>query len=244
MNSKTRAGMRAVRTAAVAAVCGALACAGPAAANQIITLRSGQVGGLPGLVGQPDDIVTCLAGGAGVPLSNSPFTAADFSGAVSGGPAHVIAPYTPFWVPGISDPQARWINFNVDATGYGTAGSCLYAVPFFINPGPITSATLNLEYAVDDVLGDSGFGGPNTDGLYINGIATGYSGGGYSPASTTFQNITSMVTPGWNYMYLYQRDAGVAVSGIIFSARIDVAPAPGPAALLGLGGLVAARRRR
>lgn len=246
MNTKRKTSGRLVRVAAgLAAACGLMATAGQAGAVQVINLRSGQYLGSPGTIGQPDDIVTCRPGNPpGAPVSGSPFTALDFSSAVGGAPAHVIAPYTPFWVSGISDPQARWVNFSVDATGYGTAGSCLYAVPFFINPGPITSATLNLEYAVDDTLGDAINGGPNPVGLYVNGISTGYSGGSYNPASTTFQNITSMVSPGWNYMYLYQRDAGIAVSGIIFSARIDVVPAPGSVALMGMGTLVAVRRPR
>jgi xanthosine utilization system XapX-like protein len=47
-----------------------------------------------------------------------------------------------------------------------------------------------------------------------------------------------------NHLYLYQRDAGILVSGAIFSITIDVVPTPGTAAVLGLGGLLAARRRR
>ncbi len=49
---------------------------------EVITLRSGQVGGLPGVAGQPDDIVTFLNNNPpGAAISATPFTAADFSGA-------------------------------------------------------------------------------------------------------------------------------------------------------------------
>lgn len=222
------------------------------AATQVITLRSGQVGGLPGLAGQPDDITTFLPNNPpGLPISGSPFTAADFAGAASGGPAHVINPVF-VWTPGLSDPLARWINFdgsftNPDGTpgpGFGSPGSCLYAVPFNITLSSITNATLSLEFAVDDHLGDLSFGGGNPDGLYINGFPTSYSGGNYATPTFHFQNITSMVNPGLNYLYFYQRDLGISVSGLIFSARIDVVPAPGALALLGTGGAVAIRRRR
>lgn len=236
--------------AGIAAVCMAGAAA---SAVEIINLRSGQVGGLPGLPGQPDDIITCRPGNPpGAPASANPFTAADFSAAVAGAPAHVIVPYTPFWTPGISDPLARWVNFDGDfvrpdgtpGSGYGTSGSCLYAVPFWINTVGITSATISLEFAVDDYLGDQPFGGANPAGLYVNGISTGYDGGSYATPTFHFQNITTMVSTGQNYLYLYQRDAGVVVSGLIFSATVTVTPAPGPIGLAGLGVLTACRRRR
>lgn len=220
---------------------------------EVITVRSGQVGGLPGLAGQPDDIVTFLPSNPpGAAISATPFTALDFAGASGGPAARVINPYTPFWTPGISDPAARWINFdgtfaNADGTagsGYGLPGSCLYAVPFTITTVGITSATISLEFAVDDYLGDQLFGGGNPAGLYINGISTGYDGGNYGAPTTHFQAITPMVSTGLNYIYLYQRDAGVTVSGLIFSARIEVIPAPGSLALAGLGVLTALRRRR
>lgn len=223
-----------------------------ASGSQIITLRSGQVGGLPGFAGQPDDIVTFNPNTPpGAFISATPFTAADFGAAASGAPAHVINPVS-VWTPGISDPLARWINYDgsfIDPTGapgpgLGLPGSVLYAVPFFITLGSITNATLTLEFAVDDHLGDAAFGGGNSDGLYINGVPTGFSGGNYAAPTVHVQNITGLVNPGLNYMYLYQRDLGVAVSGIIFSATIDVVPAPGALAVLGLGGLVATRRRR
>lgn len=240
------------RLVAAAGLATALVAGGASGASQTITLRSGQVGGLPGVAGQPDDIVTWRPGTpGGAPASGSVFGAADFAGANSGSPAHVINPVS-VWTPGISDPAARWINWdgyfvNPDGTpgsGNGVAGSVLYAVPFNVTLSSVTLATIKIEYAVDDYLGDAIYGGPNPDGLYINGISTGYSGGSYATPTTHFQNITAMVNPGLNYMYLYQRDAGFGVSGIIFSATIDVVPAPGALGLAGVGGLLAMRRRR
>ena len=228
--------------------------AGQAASAEVITLRSGQVGGLPGVAGQADDIVTYLPnnppGGA---ISPSPFTPAEFAGAATGPAAHVINAH-PAWTPGISDTQARWINFAVDqqvqpdgsvgGTGYGLPGSSLYAIPFFVNTANATGGFMNIEYAVDDVGGDwyAPYLGGNPNTLYINGVALPHQGGNY--AASTFYSTSLSFGPGLNYLYLYQRDAGILVSGAIFRITIDVAPAPGAAALLGLGGLFAARRRR
>lgn len=245
--------LSAIRLSTLAGIAGAMISTTPAQAIEIINLRSGQVGGSPGFAGQLDDIVTFLPNNPpGAAISATPFTAADYSGAVTGPAAKVINPYLPFWTPTISDPLARWINFdgsyfNADGTpgpGYGNPGSCLYAVPFTITTVGITSATISLEYAVDDWLGDQPSGGGNPAGLYVNGISTGYIGGGFAAPSTTFQTITTMVSTGQNYLYLYQRDAGVTVSGLIFSAHIVVTPTPGAASLAGLGLLTLGRRRR
>lgn len=230
-----------------------LLAAGTASAVEVITLRSGQSGGVPGVAGQLDDTVRFLNGAnpPGGPVSLSPFTPANFAGAAAGPAATVINAH-PAWTPGISDPAARWINWQADltifsdgsvgGTGYGSPGSALYAVPFIVTtPGGSMTASLALELAVDDAHGDWAVSGPNPDGLYINGISTGYQGGNYATPTLHFQNIT--VNTGLNYMYFYQRDLGVLVSGLIFSATITV-PTPGAAALLGLGGLVAARRQR
>lgn len=219
---------------------------------EVITLRSGQVGGLPGTAGQSDDIVTYLPNNpGGAAISATPFTPGDFAGAVSGPAAQVINPVFA-WTPGISDTAARWINFQSDiqinpdgtvsGSGYGTAGSALYAIPFNVTTPLATGGFLNMEFAVDDSGGDLIFGGGNPDFLYVNGAGTGYSGGNYG--SSTFHNQFIPFTTGLNYLYLYQRDAGFGVSGLIFSITIDVVPAPSAAAMLGCGSLALLRRRR
>lgn len=234
---------RATSLAVAAAVAGAAA--PPALAVEIINLRSGQVSGSPGLPGQFDDIVTYRPGTPSGPLSAVPFTAADFSGAITGPAAVVISPVSA-WTPGLSDPLARWINFDLHpfSPPFGASGSALYAVPFIVTTSGITSATISLEYAVDDSLGDWPVLGGNPDGLYINGVSTGHQGAGFAAATFHNQNITGMINTGLNHLYFYQRDIGFAVSGLIFSVRITVLPTPGAAALAGMASLTFLRRRR
>jgi hypothetical protein len=238
-------------TLALVALTTITALAGSALAAPI-TLRSGQVGGVPGLPGQFDDIVTYLpTNPPGGPVSASPFTPGDFAGAASGPIAELINAH-PAWTPGISDTNARWINFNADRGGtagtaptfYGNPGSSLYAVPFFVpGSGPLL-ATLNLELAVDDFLGDWAYSGANPAGVYINGSALPlYTTANYG-APTTYSTTMTVNGGSTNYLYFYQRDGGVLVSGIIFSAVIDVVPTPGSAAIAGMAGLLVARRRR
>ncbi len=220
-----------------------------AADGAVISLRSGQSGGVPGLPGMLDDIVTLLpTNPPGGPVSAVPFTPADFAGAASGPAATVINPH-PAWTPTISDPLARWINYRgaVDPTGQllGAPGSTLYAVPFFVpGSGPL-AATLTLELAVDDALGDWLVAGdPNPAGVYMNGAALPlYTAANYA-TPTTYSTPITVNGGATNYMYLYQRDLGVLVSGLIFSAKIDVVPTPGFAGLAVMSGLVAVRRKR
>ena len=219
-----------------------LALSGTAGA-ELITIRSGQVGGVPGLAGQADDTVRYLNNNPpGAPISGSPFTPADFAGALGGAPASVINPIGP-WTPTISDPAARWINFAADPqSGFGSSGSSLYAVPFFVTTPGATGASFTIEFAVDDGGGDFLWGGPNPSFLYVNGADTGYTGGNYGAPTIHAQFV--FLSSGWNTIYLYQRDQGLGVSGLIFSMTLNVVPAPGAAALLGLGALCAIRRRR
>ncbi|QYK48190.1 MAG: hypothetical protein KF838_15535 [Phycisphaeraceae bacterium] len=238
----------------LAAACGtalAIGChAGTALGLEIITVRSGQSGGVPGIAGAADDTVRFNPWGnpSGVGVSAAAFTATDFAATASGAAARVVNPQGA-WMGGavapLSDPLARWINY-AESGGYGPSGSVLYAVPFWINTTSITSATLTMEGGVDDVLGDWYSGGPNPDGLYVNGFLTGYQyqGFNFAYATTHTQSITTMVSPGLNYLYFYQRDIGYGAGGIIFSATIEVVPSPGTTGLLALAGLAAGRRRR
>ncbi len=193
---------------------------------QTINLRSGQVGGLPGLPGQADDTIKRhpTIENTGQPITNAAFTAANwFLPAQSGPPAFVINPVSPPWINSLPcDPLARWINWEIDPF---FAGSALYTMPFDIQPSCIQKVYLDICWAVDDSLGDPYTGDPNPVGLYINGAATTpvVSGGAYTPHTTMNGiDITSLVTSGQNWISLYQRDAGVSVSGLIFSATIRV----------------------
>jgi ferredoxin len=205
----------------------ALLLSGSSAIAQIcetITLRSGQVGGAPGVPGQLDSNVrrhlTVVGGGA--PLSGAPFNAATWFTPAQSGPAAVIVAAYPGWLTSLPcDPQARWIK-HVQPQGSANSASVLYAIPFTVQSQCIQSATIDLCYAVDDTLGDTG-GAPNV-GAYINGVATAppIFGGTFSTQSTANRVITGLVNPGLNYLYLYQRDIGLNASGIIFSAQIDI----------------------
>lgn len=224
---------------------------------EVITLRSGQVGGLPGLATQLDDTVTFGNTVVTGPLSASPFTAGDFNAAAAN-PAIVINPYYA-WVSTLSfDPQARWIGTGLYNTGdpnlppdMGAPASALYRAPFTVTTTGITSATLSIAWACDDSLGDLAFGGANPFGAYLrdpSGNVTALnlvSGGGFSVESQVLNlNITSAIGTGANELFLYQRDQGVGIAGLIFSAEMRVVPAPGVAAAAGLSCLAAFRRRR
>lgn len=210
---------------------------------ETITIRSGQVSGSPGTAGQFDDTVRYLATNPpGAPISATPFTPAQYSGALTGPAAVVIDPVS-VWTPGISDPAARWVSFGLfPGATYGASGSCLYAVPFFVTTPGATGGTISIEFAVDDGGGDINWGGGNNSFLYINGTPTGYSGGNYATPTVHTQSLA--FTSGWNTIYLYQRDQGLGVSGLIFSFTIQVVPAPSAAATLALAGLLTSRRRR
>lgn len=226
-----------------------------AGAVETITLRSGQVGGLPGLPTQIDDSVTFGNTVTSGPLSASPFAAADFN-ASSANPAIVIAAYSSWLASLTFDPQARWIGtglYNADPfqPNLGAPSSALYRVPFSVTTTGITSATLSIAWACDDSLGDLLWGGANTVGGYLRDpsgnvtILTPVAGGGYGIETQVINlNITGAIDTGLNELFLYQRDQGFGISGLIFGAEMRVVPTPGPAALAGLATLIAASRRR
>ncbi len=202
---------------------------------ETITLLSGQSGGVPGTAGQPDDSVlkTDTAVNVG-PLATTSFASGGwFAMARSGLPAVVVDPY-PGWISTLPcAPQARWINFH-NLPVNGDSGSVLYAVPFTVNSSGIQQAVLDVCYACDDRLGGT-LGEPNPAGVYINGSSTSpiIAAGSFTTQNTvTGIDITSLVSPGLNWMYFYQRNIGDEASGLIFSATVHVkcgcAPAPPP----------------
>jgi hypothetical protein len=245
--------MNASRTCRFAAIAllAAAAAAAPAAGETIV-LRSGQVGGFPGLPGQLDSTITFGNTVPTGPLSASPFTAADFNAAATN-PAIVINPYTS-WIPALTfDPQARWIGTGLyDAsTMWGAPSSTLYRVPFTVTTVGITSASISLAWSADDGFGDITWGGANPVGAYLRDsfgnvtALTPAAGGNFTIESFVLNyNILGAISTGNNELFLYQRDQGAGISGLIFGAELRILPAPGAASILAVGGLLATRRRR
>lgn len=223
----------------------ALLMPGVTPAVESITVRSGQSGGIPGTSGSPDDTVTYNPWGnpGGLPVLGTAFTASDFAATAGGSSAVVISP-SGAWMGGavapLSDSLARWINFG-NSFGQGTSGSALYSVPFTIQSSSFSQVLLSIEGGVDDSLGDAYGGGPNFEGLYVNGTSVpssltsiAYDIGTFNflAPSSHVVDITAYVSPGLNHFYLYQRDVGFSVAGIIFSATISVVPEPTSAVML------------
>ena len=184
--------------------------------GQVITLRSGN-----GPVGAPDADITMLTGAAGAPLSAAAFDAADFAASCDGPPARIVNPLAA-WLPGTfgvlpADPAAQWIGL----TPSRTAGSALFCHEFEVCcPDPL-SASIEFAFAADDRVGDFA-GGPNPDGVFINGVpVAGFSGGGFG-AQTVLGPAPIAVSSGTNRLHVYLRDTLAIASGLEYSANIRV----------------------
>lgn len=192
-----------------------LALAGSLVAQQTIVLRSGN-----GTVGSQDSMVTRFDVPAGGILT--PFGPADFNAAQAGPPAEIPTPGGG-WGTLANDPTAQWISTSQTV---GAQQSGLFAV-FFQVQVPITNGvTLDFDYLVDDFFGDT-----VNEGLFINGTplvgtASNLGGGWFIEQHVTGYDITALVTPGINWLYVYGQNGGVAgAGGICFSATIDIAGA-------------------
>jgi hypothetical protein len=110
-------------------------------------------------------------------------------------------------------------------------GSALYCQSFDIQTCCIESATLSFCWSADDNLGDALYGGANPDGVYLNGVAVSPSitGGSYATETQVGPvDVTSLVQCGVNQLQVYNRDAGFAVSGVIYSATLDITECASP----------------
>lgn len=116
------------------------------------------------------------------------------------------------------DSEARWVNETGAASSGGTV---LYSIEFELSD-PFESATLEFEYAVDNLLGYSRSG--DTPGVYINGMGLPGSIGGDHAVSArwTWPNAGGLLRVGTNHIQIYSRDTGLA-AGIIFAGRITTA---------------------
>lgn len=189
--------------------------AGQAIAETVV-LRSGN-----GPVGGPDSQINVLVGMGGTPLSAAPFTPFDFGMACAGRPAVVITPH-PAWLQSLPcDPQAQWIGIDP----VGTPASALYCHTFNVQTCCIQQAILNFCWSGDDALGDGIYGGPNLDGVYINGVPVvpSINTGSYAtPTQVGGVNVTALLHCGQNQLQIYNRDAALVVSGIVYTAVIDI----------------------
>lgn len=188
----------------------------PASAAEFILLRSGNAP-----VGSPDPQINLLAGTGATMLSPSPFTAADFAAACGGRPAVVINPH-PAWLQSLPcDPLAKWIG--VDPVG--TPTSALYCQNFNVQTCCIASAWLSFCWAGDDALGDGIYGGPNLDGVYINGlpVVPSINTGSYAAQTVAGPvDVAPLLHCGTNSLQIYNRDAALIISGIIYRASLDI----------------------
>ena len=196
--------------------------AATAIASEVIVLRSGNAA-----VGLPDPSITMLAGSGGAPLSAAPFTSADFDAACSTTSAIVVQPH-PLWLQALNcDPLAKWIGIDP----VGTPASALYCYPFNVETCCISRATLSFCWVSDDNIGDTLAGGPNPAGVYLNGVAVSPSifGGNYATETQApLTDITDLLLCGSNRLEVYNRDIGYAVSGVMFSATIEIEGCPSP----------------
>ena len=198
----------------------------------VTTIRTGQVGGVPGSCNGNDDSFRFYTPNpnCGQPILPSPFTAADFDAACNGPAAFVVLPLPATWAGTLDcDPDARWISTaSLPGSCYGAAESALYCARF--DAVCSVADSVRICWAVDDFLGDPpSFPGPNPDGIYLNGVSLGaaFSGPG---ANTTYTAVATNVplNNGFNYLQVYQRDAGCGLGGLILNAKIYTSCGPVP----------------
>jgi hypothetical protein len=198
-----------------------LALPSPASAV-VITLRSGNAA-----PGNPDPLITRfdLATSCGIGWPSA-FSAAEFAAADAGPPAVVLSSLHPFWSPSLScDPLAQWVGVAPNADPLSTLFAMNFDVP---DVCCYQSAFLDFCWMVDDGLGDA----TNPAGVYINGTPiAAINGGNFAAASVVAGiDILPYIHCGRNTLYVYDRDAGCAVSGAIWTAQLVltecITPAP------------------
>lgn len=192
--------------------------------TETISIRSGN-----GPFFGPDSSITMLVGPQDTGF-NVPLTPADFA-AASSGPAAIVVPNHPAWKPHLTiDPLANYISthaINPNAPpSIGTIlSTALYAVDFEVTSTTIDSAALDIYFLVDNQLGDTA-----NEGVFINGIPVANTKGGSFGADNSFlgRDITSMVHPGTNTLYVLGVDVG-GPSGLQFHTDITVESTPNTA---------------
>ncbi len=162
----------------------------------------------------------------------------------------------------MNNSGARWIGSPNNQSG-SSGDSVLFAIPFYSDSA--VSTTLTLTFASDNSLGSSptiqnniGAGFQNA-GVFLNGtnLPIAAVGGGSSQPNlyTSLQQevLTVNLNAGLNWLYLHQfNSGGPGGSGFTINFagnNVSLVPLPtavwsGLAGLVGVGGVVVARRRR
>ena len=200
---------------------------GTFALADVTTVRTGQVGAVPGSCSGIDDSFHYYAPNpvCGQPILSTAFQPADFDLACTGPQAVVITPYTPVWVGALDcDPDARWIASSVLdlVTCWGAPLSVLYCAQFAVPADCAVADSVRICWAVDDFLGDQpSYPGPNPGGIYVNGgnLGPAFSGPGANPTYTAVAYNVPL-NGGTNSLAVYQRDAGCGIAGLILSAKV------------------------
>ncbi|MEM2140063.1 hypothetical protein [Nitrososphaera sp.] len=177
----------------------------------------------------PDSSITMLVGPQDTGF-NVPLTPADFA-AASSGPSAIVVPNHPAWVPTLAvDPAAKYISTHaIHPNAHPSVGlilsSALYAVDFEVTSATVDSATLDIYFHVDNQLGDNA-----NEGVFVNGIPVANTKGGSFGADYSFldRDVTSMVHPGTNTLYVLGVDVG-GPSGLQFHVDITVESNPNTA---------------
>ncbi len=153
-------------------------------------------------------------------------TAQDFTDSCAGPSAQIVVPKF-FWKPTLDvDGLAMWISDNADIEE--TSAAILYCHTFTVESQNFDDVWMDFHWIVDNILGDSGTG---ADGVYINGVPLGITGGNpFIENWVTMIDITSLITPGTNTLHVYSKNIGF-VGGTIYTAWItvkspDVPPSP------------------
>jgi hypothetical protein len=157
---------------------------------------------------------------------SAPFTSSSFTAAQNGKSASPLSSIlTQYYTKSLTGaPGAEWIGTNSSA-GINSGDTALFAISFDI-AGSVSSASLDLAYAVDNALGAS------NAGIYINGHALPNSiscylcGTNYSQTNYYLDsNIAQYLVTGKNTLYIDAVNGG-GQEGLLFSATINYVDPP------------------
>lgn len=148
---------------------------------------------------------------------SGPFFDADFAAARSGNAAIIVDRYGTWHRTLSTDSAAQWVCVDSQRTPVDV----LLAQDFVIQSARVTSASIQVRYSVDDVVGAS-----QIPGFYLNGIAIpgAPAGEGDWRAEYTFTNsrVATLLHPGINTFYCYGNDTRLTVSGTMYSVHVMI----------------------